>query len=150
MNEHKAGPVLEIKRIFVASPSKVFDAWLNREEWQAWIGPEGMNCAVPLLEPFVGGNFQIKMKISEDNIIPVAGVFLEIEKPNRIVFSWGRAGDPLSQSVITVTLNAIDGHTALTLQHVGLTSVESRNDHERGWNGTFNKLAHYLAAPKKT
>lgn len=145
MNDRNDNPVLKIKRVFAASPNKVFDAWMNREEWQAWIGPEGMACEVPLLEPFVGGNFQIKMKISDDNIIPVVGVFREIEKPSRIAFSWGRAGDPLSQSIITVILNAIDGHTALTLQHEGLSSVESRNDHERGWNGTFNKLARYLA-----
>lgn len=150
MNDTAANPILEVTRIFAASPSKVFDAWMNREQWQAWIGPEGMMCEVPLMEPFEGGNFQIKMKISEDNIIPVVGVFREIEKSHRIVFTWGRAGDALSQSVITVMLNAINERTELTLQHTGLSSIESRNDHERGWNGTFNKLERHLAAPYKT
>ena len=32
---------LEITRVFDAPPVRVFDAWLNREEWQAWIGPKG-------------------------------------------------------------------------------------------------------------
>lgn len=34
---------LEISRMFDAPAARVFNAWLNREEWQAWIGPEGMN-----------------------------------------------------------------------------------------------------------
>jgi uncharacterized protein YndB with AHSA1/START domain len=49
---------LEITRIFDAPPARVFNAWLNREEWQAWIGPEGINCDVPLLEPRVGGRYR--------------------------------------------------------------------------------------------
>ena len=44
-------PVLEIVRSFDAPPARVSDAWLVREQWQAWIGPEGVQCEVPLLEP---------------------------------------------------------------------------------------------------
>jgi uncharacterized protein YndB with AHSA1/START domain len=32
--------VLEITRVFEAPPARVFDAWLTREQWQAWIGPK--------------------------------------------------------------------------------------------------------------
>ena len=46
---------LLITRIFDAPREQVFDAWLTREEWQAWIGPEGVRCDVPLLEAHVGG-----------------------------------------------------------------------------------------------
>lgn len=137
-------PVLEVKRTFAASPSVVFEAWMNREQWQAWIGPEGMFCEVPLLEPIVGGNFQIKMKISAENIIPVIGVYREIEKPTRIAFTWGRADSTAPHSLITVTLKNAEGKTALTLSHEGLGSPESRDSHGRGWNDTFNKLERYL------
>ena len=36
-------PALEIVRVFDAPPARVFSAWLDREEWQAWIGPEGVD-----------------------------------------------------------------------------------------------------------
>jgi uncharacterized protein YndB with AHSA1/START domain len=42
---------LTISRLFDASPEEVFDAWIEREQWQAWLGPEGVTCKVPLLEP---------------------------------------------------------------------------------------------------
>ena len=35
--------VLEITRIFEASPTEVFNAWLDREQWASWIGPEGVS-----------------------------------------------------------------------------------------------------------
>ena len=56
---------LEITHLFNAPPARVFNAWLNREEWQAWIGPEGINCDVPLLEPRVGGRYRITMRLSD-------------------------------------------------------------------------------------
>ncbi len=144
MNNGNDNPILEIKRVFAANSTDVFDAWMNRAAFEAWIGPEGIVCPVSLLEPFVGGTFQIQMKISEDNSFPVVGVFREIETSTRIVFSWGRAGDASNPSIITVLFKAIDGHTELTLQHAGLLTAESRNAHGLGWNGTFNKLGHYL------
>ena len=49
MTTTTVNPVLEIKRLFDAPPERIFDAWLVREEWQAWIGPEGTQCEVPVL-----------------------------------------------------------------------------------------------------
>ena len=48
-----------VRRLIDAPPERVFDAWLMREQWDAWIGPEGMKCDVPLLEPQVGGRYRI-------------------------------------------------------------------------------------------
>ena len=42
---------LVITRLFEAPPAAVFDAWLTREEWQAWIGPEGVDCDVSCRRP---------------------------------------------------------------------------------------------------
>ena len=84
-------PVLEIRRLFDAPPHIVFDAWLEREQWQAWIGPEGCQCEVPLLEPKVGGRYRIQMRLSDGREIPVEGVFKIIDRPNALAFTWGWA-----------------------------------------------------------
>ena len=47
--------VLEITRVFDAPLARVFAALLMVLERQAWIGPEGVDCDVQLLEPRVGG-----------------------------------------------------------------------------------------------
>jgi uncharacterized protein YndB with AHSA1/START domain len=136
---------LEITRLFDAPAARVFGAWLNREEWQAWIGPEGMNCEVPLLEPRVGGRYRITMRLTDGRVIPVAGVFKTIEAPTTLAFTWGWEGDPSRESLITITLRAKGDKTELTLRQEGLGSASTRDDHVKGWNGTLNKLVAYLA-----
>lgn len=137
---------LEITRLFDAPPARVFNAWLNREEWQAWIGPEGMNCEVPLLEPRIGGRYRIVMRMSDGSEIPVAGVFKIIDAPRTLAFTWGWENDPTRQSLVTLTLRDKGGKTELTLRQEGLGSVSNRDDHGRGWNSALNKLVAFLAA----
>jgi uncharacterized protein YndB with AHSA1/START domain len=137
---------LEITRLFDAPPAQVFNAWLQREEWQAWIGPEGMNCDVPLLEPHVGGRYRITMRLTTGQVVPVAGVFKSIEPHTSLVFTWGWENDPTRQSLITLTFRDKAGKTELTLRQEGLGSVESRDNHHHGWNSALNKLVAYLKA----
>ena len=136
--------VLEITRVFDASPDQVFDAWTVREQWQSWIGPEGVSCEVPLLEPRVGGGYKIIMRLSDGRVIPVVGTFREVDRPKRIVFTWKWEGND-ADSLVTLTLRDLAGKTELTLRHEGLLTVENRDNHGKGWNGTLNKLVAFLA-----
>jgi uncharacterized protein YndB with AHSA1/START domain len=136
---------LEITRVFDAPAARVFDAWLDREEFQAWIGPEGMSCEVPLHEPRVGGRYRIIMRLSDGRVIPVAGVFKMVDPPRRLVFTWGWEGDASRESLVTITLREKGGKTELTLRQEGLGSVANRDDHARGWGSALNKLVGYLA-----
>jgi len=135
---------LETRRTLNAAPEKVFDAWMTREAWQAWIGPKGLRCEVPLLEPVVGGRFRIQMSIAKGITIPVAGIYREVERPSRIVFNWGRADEPARSTLISITLAVRDGKTEITLRHEGLESAASRDSHLQGWNDALDKLAAYL------
>jgi len=137
---------LIVTRLFDAPPERVFDAWLEREQWQAWIGPEGVSCAVPILEPRIGGRYKVDMTLSTGERLPVEGVFRAIDRPNTLAFTWGWAGDPARESLITLTLARRGEKTELTLVQEGLGSAESRDDHGRGWNSALNKLGRFLAA----
>jgi len=148
MNAVAEDTTLEITRLFDAPPDRVFDAWLQREQWQAWIGPEGMNCEVPLLESHVGGRWRIIMRLSNGQVVPVSGVFKSIDPPNTLAFTWGWENDPTRQSLITLTFRDKAGKTELTLRQEGLGSVASRDDHGRGWNSTLNKLVAWLEAQR--
>ncbi|MBS0374519.1 MAG: SRPBCC domain-containing protein [Proteobacteria bacterium] len=137
---------LEIRRTFDAPPERVFDAWLEREEWQAWIGPEGVDCEVPLLEPRVGGRYRIDMRLADGRRVPVAGTFTRIERPHVLAFTWGWDGDPARQSQITLTFTAHGGQTEFLLRQEGLGTIASRDDHGRGWASALGKLDRYLVA----
>jgi uncharacterized protein YndB with AHSA1/START domain len=136
---------LVITRSFEAPPERVFDAWLTREEWQSWIGPEGVDCDVHLLEPHVGGCYRLEMHVDGQPPIAVAGVFKVIERPHTLSFTWGAEGDPSRQSLVTLTFTELPGKTELTLRQEGLGSAANRDQFGHGWNSALNKLARYLA-----
>ncbi len=135
--------VLEITRVFDAPPARVFAAWLDLGQFQSWIGPEGIDCEVELLEPQVGGRYRLVMNTPE-RVIPVSRAFRSIEPCCRLVFTWGWEGDPIRQSLITLTFRELGGKTELTLRQEGLGSVESRDGHVRGWHSALSKLDRYL------
>jgi len=137
-------PVLEIRRLVDAPPDAVFDAWLEREQWQAWIGPEGCQCEVPVLEPKVGGRYRIQMHLSDGREIPVEGVFKIIDRPNRLAFTWSWALGGQGDTLVTLVFRAKGGQTEITLSHEGLPTPEDREGHGKGWNSTLNKLARYV------
>jgi uncharacterized protein YndB with AHSA1/START domain len=140
-----APTTLQIRRIIPGPVGKVFDAWLVREEWQAWIGPEGIQCEVPLLEPRVGGTYSVVMHLANGSIMDVGGAFQVIEPPHRLIFTWGAAGFTDKQSLVTLEFRDLDGKTELTLTQEGLGTVENTAAHEHGWNGALNKLERYVA-----
>jgi len=137
-------PVLEIRRVFDAPPDVAFDAWLEREQWQAWIGPEGCRCDVPLLEPKVGGRYRIQMHLSDGREIPVEGVFKVIDRPNALAFTWGWALGGHQDTLVTLVFRAKGSQTEIILTHQGLPTEEDRVNHGKGWNSTLNKLALYV------
>ena len=139
---------LQITRIFDAPPQRVFDAWMKRDEWQSWIGPEGIRCDVPEQNPNVGGRYRISMRLTTGEELPVGGSYQIIEPYERIVFTWGWDGDPARQSIITLTFRDLGGKTELTLRQEGLRTVENRDGHVKGWNSALNKLARYLNGEK--
>jgi uncharacterized protein YndB with AHSA1/START domain len=143
MSTSTLSPVLQIRRVFEAAPEDVFDAWFEREQWQAWIGPQGCQCDVPVLEPKVGGRYRILMHLTDGREIPVEGEFKTVDRPRALVFTWGWA---LSGGSTTVSLafKSVAGGTELTLTHEGLPTPEDREGHGKGWNSALNKLARYV------
>ena len=126
-------PVLVIRRLFDAPPEAAFDAWLEREQWRAWIGPEGCQCDVPLLEPKVGGRYRIQMHLSDGREIPVEGVFQVVDRPHALAFTWGWALGGHADTMVSLTFRAVGGQTEITLTHEGLPDTESARNVEKGW-----------------
>ena len=95
-------------------PKRVFDAWLEREQWQAWIGPEGCQCEVPLLEPKVGGRYRILMHCPTAGEIPVEGVFKVIDRPNAPGLHLGLGLERQADTLVTLTFRAKGSKTEIT------------------------------------
>jgi uncharacterized protein YndB with AHSA1/START domain len=142
---------LVITHSFDAPRERVFDAWLDPRAIGQWIGPRVIKAEVKELEPKVGGRYRIHMKGADGGDGPVvAGIYREIVRPERIVFTWawetahphGIAGH---ETLVTLTFEDVRGKTKMTLSHDRLESKESRDSHNQGWNASFEKLTELLA-----
>ena len=134
---------LEITRRFEAPPERVFDAWLNTS-WGEWIGPRAVKGEVELLEPRVGGRYRIVMHRPDDKPLTVEGVYRTIERPTKLAFTWTWVHEE-RETLVTLTFRPDGKGTAMTIHHEGFSTTDRRDGHNNGWNGTFDKLADYLA-----
>lgn len=141
MNERALS--LEITRRFEAPPERVFDAWLSKA-WGDWIGPRAIKGEVELLEPRVGGRYRIVMHRPDDEPLTVEGVYREIVRPTKLAFTWTWFHEE-RETLVTLTFRAAGTGTEMMIHHAGFSSIERRDGHDSGWNGTFDKLAALLA-----
>jgi uncharacterized protein YndB with AHSA1/START domain len=137
-----ADAVLEITRVFDAAPERVFDAWLQKS-WGEWAGPPGVKGEVIQMEPRVGGGYKIVMH-SERGDITVHGTYKEITPPSRLVMSWKWEHEG-QDTLITLAFRPKGKGTELHMRHESFASMERRDSHNMGWNGTFDKLEKFLA-----
>ncbi|MBT3991842.1 MAG: SRPBCC domain-containing protein [Rhodospirillaceae bacterium] len=139
---------LKIERTFDASPEMVFDAWVERDQVAQWYGPEGM--AVPLCEmdSTIGGSYRVCFQEPDGTDHIVVGSFKEIDRPNRLVFTWGWEEDGVVGQVteVSVEFAANGDKTDLTLTHRGFETEDGMNGHKMGWTSSFESLAKLLAA----
>ncbi|MGQ0643218.1 MAG: SRPBCC family protein [Gemmatimonadaceae bacterium] len=140
-------PSVVIERVIPASARVVFEAWLDREALQRFMcGGPGVRVTRAECDPRVGGEFLIVMNV-EGHDLPHRGVYLEIERYKRIVFTWR---SHLAGEGSRVTLHFADGprgQTKLTLEHVGLPDAEIRSRHHEGWSHILSELSGVTAAP---
>ena len=133
---------LTITKHLPAPRDEVFAAWTNPDHLKNWISPVG-TASVPVLEPRKGGRFQIDMH-GEDVTYVHTGEYLEVDAPERLVFTWISDGTEQQPSVVTIELAEADGGTLLTLTHVKLPSADAATKHTGGWTAIVDQLAARL------
>jgi uncharacterized protein YndB with AHSA1/START domain len=73
------------------------------------------------------------------------GVYRELTRPSRLVFTWTCPDLGVLESVVTVELKAAGDHTDLVLTHVLPPDPKIHREHEGGWNGCVATLERWLA-----
>ena len=131
---------VNVTKTIHAHIEKVFDAWLNPEMLSQFILPmPGMPHPQTETDAREGGNFTIIMQVGDDKI-PHTGKYIEISRPNKLVFTWE---SPFSTEGSTVTLKFTDigeNKTSIDLTHIKFPDEESRENHEGGWGNILESL----------
>ena len=111
---------IEIK----ASPEEVFEYLVTPDGMTAWMGQRAN------LEPCPDGTFEVDIAGS-----PIRGRYLQVDRPHRVVVSWGVADSPdfpPGASRVSFTLTATAHGTRVDLLHSGLPDVTVAG-HTDGW-----------------
>jgi uncharacterized protein YndB with AHSA1/START domain len=146
-------PSLTLTREYAAPPEKVWRAWTEPQALkQWWTDSPGGKVSVAELDVRVGGRFRIVFGGPKGTDHEVAGTYLEVLPNRKLVFTWSwPRTTPERESQVTIVFRAVEGgpsgmSTELDFRHEQLFDEKVRDDHKRGWSGTLDKLAEYLAS----
>lgn len=131
---------LTVRREIAASAEVLFDAWLDADSLGTWLKPDGIRETRAETDPREGGEFRIVMVQDEAELLH-SGMYREIDRPRRLVFTWSSHATKFRDSLVTVTFEpSSEGSTVVEIHQVGLPDEESRASHDAGWSGCLRGL----------
>jgi uncharacterized protein YndB with AHSA1/START domain len=113
-------------RTFDAPRELVFAAWTDPKHLGQWWGPDGFTTTTRAIDVRVGGVWRFVMHGPDGRDYENRITFLEIVRPQRLVYSHG-GGDENMEPVsfrTTVTFEDIGGKTRLTMHALFPTAAE--------------------------
>src|SRR5947208_7379344 len=109
------GRDLIVTRMIEAPPEKVFRAWTEPELLKQWFAPSPWTTPAVEADVRAGGSSLVVMRSPEGAEFPNRGVYLEVVKNRRLVFTdaYSEAWKPAEKPFMTVilTFEEVDGGT---------------------------------------
>lgn len=141
VRDDATGGSVQIRRRVRATAEQIFELWTKPDLMARWMSPfpGPVDCkASSDLRP--GGTFSLVMS-SQDASREVSGTYVQIDRPRKLVFTWG---GPLTNNVstlVTVELTPSGDETDLVLTHERLPTSAIVEGHTRGWGHILDHLA---------
>lgn len=123
--------------IIHAPPEMVYGFLTESSRWARWWGPGST------IDARVGGAVYIR----HPNGIESAGEVVEVERPRRIVFTYGFVSGspmPVGSSRVSIELEPARAGTRLTLTHA-LSDATVRDEHVQGWRFQLSLFANVVS-----
>jgi uncharacterized protein YndB with AHSA1/START domain len=153
--------VLQVRRTLPASRERVFNAWLDPELLRHWLTGWRGSSPHAEVDARVGGEFRItstsragelasKLPGGGSEFVHMIGRYLEIDPPERLVFTLGWEDVPLvhmdrDASTVTVEFHERGEATEVVLTHERQPNRRVRAFHSFGWRTSLRSLERVLA-----
>lgn len=136
---------------FAAPPARVFDAWLDPVWIGKWMfGPALRDEEVLRIEvdPRVGGAFSFVVR-RQGRELDHLGRYLEIDRPRRLVFTWGvDSAEAADRSRVEIDIAPLSAGCELTLvHHLHPDWLAYAERTQAGWTKMVGVLAVQLDGP---
>jgi uncharacterized protein YndB with AHSA1/START domain len=127
---------ITVSRTIAAPPEKVFDVWIDpKSPGGPWFGADRV-----IVNVSVDGLFYLAVK-HEGRTWPHFGRFLQIERPQRVEYTWMSEATKGAESIVLVTFEPRGDQTEVTLRHTGVPDDEMGRQHKDGWTWVLSMLA---------
>lgn len=138
---------LVVTRAIAAPPEIVYRVWTERT--REWFAPKPYETPEVEYDLRPGGRSRVVMRAPDGTLMPMEGIFLEVEPGRRLVFTDAfRAGwipqDPFM--VVTVTFEPQESGTLYTARVRHWTEEAMRRHEAMGFHAGWGTVAGQLAA----
>lgn len=134
---------VRVQRHVNAPVERVFDAWLDPNVAGLWLFTSPSSEAHDVeIDPRVGGRWQIT-DTREGVVYRALGEYLEIDRPRRIVFTFGMPQFSDEAAKVTVEIASEGVGSMLVVTHERLPWA-SKNATTQGWTAMLDRLCQEL------
>jgi len=135
---------IRISRYFSQPPQEVWRAWTDPKLVLSWFGSDPQGTVLDAsLDVHPGGAFEVTFRNSDGTQFTCTGVYKEIEKHQRLVFTWSWKDRPEVSELVTLVFQADQNGTLMMFEHANIDGGTT-HDYETGWKRTFDKLERAL------
>jgi uncharacterized protein YndB with AHSA1/START domain len=138
----RAGEMI-LTRVFDAPRELVFRAWSDPGHLVQWWGPKGFTLPGCEMDFRTGGAYRFVMRGPDGNDNPFHGVYREIVRNERIVYTAILDNLRGHELLTTVTFADKGGKTKLTVRQTTPPGEAGRGQNQ-GWSETLGRLADHL------
>ena len=129
---------LRVSRIIAADADTLFQAWTDPRVLMDWWRQEGDGWAFAeaSIDLRVGGRYRLAMTAPDGRTHAAIGVYREIQRPMRLVFTWDweNAAAGVGDTLVTVDFtDACDKRTEVVVTHERYADRARMGRHEQGW-----------------
>lgn len=141
---------LRVSRTIRADRDTLFQAWTDPEKLRHWWRQEGEGWAFAgaSIDLRVGGPYRLAMTGPDGKTHVAVGIYREIERPVRLVFTWdwedlkSRVGETL----VSVEFKDVGGNrTEVVVTHERFADSGRMGRHEQGWTELLKLLERAVA-----
>jgi uncharacterized protein YndB with AHSA1/START domain len=139
---------LHLERVLPAPRPFVFRAHAEPDLLAKWWGPTGFSAPSIEFDLGVGGRYRIAMQPPDGGPFYLAGEFVEVDPPTRLVytFRWEDPDPDDRETVVTFSLGDLGESTELSVDQ-GVFATEARRAlHEQGWTESLDRLQELISS----
>ncbi len=136
---------LTITRVINAPRERVFAAWSDPDQVEAWSGCAGATSLGATMDFRVSGGYRHTIRIPNGSELTMCGTYTAIEAPRLISYTLEWEKLPVPATTVSVEFVAAGEKTEIRLTHAGLSAPEMRAEVPKGWTAALDKLAETFA-----